>query len=435
MLVKTFTAEDMPQALQKVKQVLGADALILSTRTLRKKGLGMLGKPLIEVTAAIESPAMADPHRPARDQKSPEIARKAFAAYQQADEPEPREKKPRRDGSRPAIEPMEMELSQLRQMVADQNVGELQRELAGLKSMVSLLVENRSQLPATAPMEKAPVAAIPTPQAVSAASASLTRILSDCGIDPEAVQTIARFADARMSAEQRRDPQLQHQYLHEMIADLIQTSPVPWGSASEGQRRIALVGPTGVGKTTTLAKLAAAATAQGARVAFITIDTFRIAAVEQLKVYAEIMQLPIDVVFNPEQLHTALNKHGDKDLILIDTAGRSPHDHESIAQLTRFFQPSLHIESWLVLAAQSNERLLDKTVENFSSLTPTNLVFTKLDECLSWGLLLNLPTRSGLPLACLTHGQQVPEDLLIAEAQLVADWVLGCESHLRKDAV
>jgi flagellar biosynthesis protein FlhF len=430
MLVKTFTAEDMPQALQKVKQVLGAEALILSTRTLRKKGLGMLGKPLIEVTAAIESPAMADPHRAAPARSGSEIARKAVAAYQ-ATGSDRAENIARRDGSRAVIEPLEMELNQLRQMVADQNVGDLQRELAGLKSMVSQLVENYSQPPAAVAVPRPATA----PAAAPAASATLTRILSDCGIDQEAVQTIARFADGRMSAEQRRDPQLQHQYLREIIADLVQTSPMPWGTDSKGQRRIALIGPTGVGKTTTLAKLAAAATSAGARVALITIDTFRIAAVEQLKVYAEIMQLPVDVVFTPEQLHSALNKHHDKDLILIDSAGRSPHDHHSITELATFFAPNLQIESWLVLAAQSEERVLYKTVENFLPLGPASLVFTKLDECLGWGVLLNLPTRTGLPLACLTHGQQVPEDLLIAEAQLVATWVLGREPHIRKDAV
>lgn len=432
MLVKTFTAEDMPQALQKVKQVLGAEALILSTRTLRKKGLGMLGKPLIEVTAAIESPAMADPHRIAPASSGSEIARKAVAAYQSSG-PDRGENKPRRDGSRAVIEPLEMELNQLRQMVADQNVGDLQRELAGLKSMVSQLVENYSQPPAAAP--PGVLAQHPAPAAAVAASESLTRILSDCGIDQEAVQTIARFADGRMSAEQRRDPQLQHQYLREIIADLVQTSPMPWGPDCKSQRRIALVGPTGVGKTTTLAKLAAAATTAGARVALITIDTFRIAAVEQLKVYAEIMQLPVDVVFTPEQLRSALNNHRDKDLILIDTAGRSPHDRKSIAELATFFDADLQIESWLVLAAQSEERVLYKTVDNFLPLGPASLVFTKLDECLGWGVLLNLPTRTGLPLACLTHGQQVPEDLLIAEAQLVATWVLGREPHIRKDAV
>ncbi|NCO52049.1 MAG: flagellar biosynthesis protein FlhF [Deltaproteobacteria bacterium] len=434
MLVKTFTAEDMPQALQKVKQTLGADALILSTRTLRKKGLGLLGKPLIEVTAAIESPAMADPHQRATATSAAGIAPKAVAAYQAVDL-ERSQKKPQRDGSRAVIEPLEMELNQLRQMVADQNVGDLQRELAGLKSLVSLLVENRAQLQSPAPAAAIKTPAAAAPRVLPTASASLTRVLSECGIDAEAVETIARFADARMSAEQRRDPQLQHEYLREMIADLLQISPAPWGPASEGQRRIALVGPTGVGKTTTLAKLAATATAAGARVALITIDTFRIAAVEQLKVYAEIMQLPVEVVFSPDQLHAALNNHRDKDLILIDTAGRSPQDHESIAELAGFFTSNLQIENWLVLAAQSEERVLYKTVENFSPLVPASLVFTKLDECLGWGVLLNLPTRTGLPLACLTHGQQVPEDLLMAEAQLVASWVLGHEPQIRKDAV
>ena len=147
------------------------------------------------------------------------------------------------------------------------------------------------------------------------------------------------------------------------------------------------------------------------------------------------MNLPVEVIFRPDQLPQMLEKHRDKDLILIDTAGRSPRDLERIADLAEFLNSDSGIENWLVLAAHSHEKQLQQIIKNFSSLKISSLVFTKLDECDTWGALLNIPTRTALPLACLTNGQQVPEDLLLAQPELVADWVLGTEPQEQKDAV
>ncbi len=426
MLVRTFTAEDMPTALQKVKQTLGPDALILSTRTLRKKGLGMLARPIIEVTAARIAPAMAAPEKAPQQSKEAPVSKKAVAAYKAADIKEQSRAKLR---AQPVVEPFEMELNQLRETVAEQNVGSLQRELEELKSMVKQLAESRTEI--QLPLAATAVVEEPLP----ARPSMVSDLLRSCGIEEEAAVTIARFADSRMSAEQRRDPQLQHQFLRDTIADLIQVSEPAWGEESQGQRRIALIGPTGVGKTTTIAKLAAAAVDSGARVALITIDTFRIAAVEQLKIYGEIMNLPVEVIFRPDQLPQVLEQHRDKDLILIDTAGRSPRDRSRIEELAEFLDETSGIENWLVLSAHSHETQLQQVVEKFSRVPIASLVFTKLDECESWGALLNLPTRTTLPLACLTNGQQVPEDLMLAQPELVADWVMGNELQAQKDVV
>ena len=429
MLIRTFTAEDMPAALQKVKQTLGPDALILSTRTLRKKGLGMLARPLIEVTAAIESPAMMNPNKEAKVAEKAPVAKKAVAAYRAVEDSE-QERIERR--SQPVIGPLETEFSPVPELVAAHNVDQLHSELEELKSMVQQLAEARTQTSVPIP----PVAMVPrleTP--VLTQFSSIAELLKACGIDREAAETIARFADSRMSADQRRDPQLQRQFLRETIADLVQVSAPLWGVEDQGQRRVALIGPTGVGKTTTIAKLAAAAVAAGSRVALVTIDTFRIAAVEQLKIYGEIMNLPVEVIFRPDQLAQVLDNHRDKDLILIDTAGRSPRDKGRIDELAEFLGTDSGIENWLVLAAHSREEQLQQVIENFAPVPIASLAFTKLDECDSWGALLNVPMRTALPLACLTNGQQVPEDLLLAQPQLVADWVLGSEPQAQKDAV
>jgi flagellar biosynthesis protein FlhF len=197
-----------------------------------------------------------------------------------------------------------------------------------------------------------------------------------------------------------------------------------------------LIGTTGVGKTTTIAKLAAEAMTQsGARVALVTIDTYRIAAVEQLKVYGEIMGIPVEVVLNPEQLQEAFRRHRDKDLILIDTAGRSPRDQARIDELNQFLGEGSGVENCLVLAAPTEERLQQKTLESFSPIPLSRLIFTKLDETDRCGTLINIPLRSNLPLAYLTNGQQVPEDLLQAESKLVAELVMGVITETRRMAV
>ena len=210
----------------------------------------------------------------------------------------------------------------------------------------------------------------------------------------------------------------------------------PVWSPGEGQKKVALVGPTGVGKTTTIAKLAATAITQhGARVALVTIDTYRIAAVEQLKVYGDIMGLPVEVVLAPEQLQEAFARHRDKDLILIDTAGRSPRDAGKVAELAEYLGQDDQVENCLVLAAPTDERVQLQTLECFSAVPLSRLIFTKLDETDSCGALINLPNRAKLPLAYLTNGQQVPEDLLLAEARTVAGLVMGTDMEQRRMAV
>ncbi len=148
------------------------------------------------------------------------------------------------------------------------------------------------------------------------------------------------------------------------------------------------------------------------------------------------MGLPVEVVLSPEQLQEAFRRHRDKDLILIDTAGRSPRDNARIDELNEFLGQDSDVENCLVLSATTEERLQQKTLKSFNRLPISRLIFTKLDESDRCGSLINIPPiRSNLPLAYLTNGQQVPEDLILAEPQVVADLVMVNKEEERRFAV
>lgn len=411
MLVRVFEAETMALALKKVKEALGPDALILSTRTVRKSGLGVFRKPLCEVTAAIDS---ADTESFSEPQAKPGIVPAAEMdelSYQ--DLWRQPETQPQPKPATAASVPRQPEDS----------LRDVRNEIDELKALVRQLAR---------PSEPAP----PGPAIAAAAPRKrpagtevqemglLQNELERLGISGEAAATLEQYAWENLSPRQLGDPQGIREFLSDAIGRLVHVSGAV-RIAPGRQKRVALVGPTGVGKTTTIAKMAAGQLLKGVgRVALITIDTYRIAAVEQLKVYGEIMHIPVEVVTTPEQLHQALSRHADKELILIDTAGRSPRDDMSIAELAAFLGKA-ETENHLVVSATTRDRELAETVQRFSRIPLHSLVFTKLDECEQCGALLNLSLTRQLPLSYLTFGQRVPEDFMEADVETITGFITG----------
>lgn len=196
---------------------------------------------------------------------------------------------------------------------------------------------------------------------------------------------------------------------------------------SAGQGRIvALVGPTGVGKTTTIAKLAANyRLRENKRVGLVTVDTYRIAAVEQLRTYAEIIDLPMEVVSTPREMREAKARMSDLDLVLMDTAGRSPRDELKIQELKSMLAEAAPAEVHLVLSAVAGARSLVTTAERFATVGTTALLVTKLDEAMSLGNLVSVTRTCRLPVSYLTDGQNVPDDIQIAQSRALARMILG----------
>lgn len=406
MHVRVFEAKDMTTGLKMVKEALGPEALILSTRTVRTGRLGVLGKPMLEITAAIDTRWPEAGDRLAGD-------RRTRPAAVEGDE----EREPRQDGRWPRPPVQEPVARPPRRQPAHEAAREadpppagrdLHGELAELRAMVRGL---SSRLPAADPATllhrpyvEPEFTAAPTDPAVS--------YLVGFGLSRETAQVVARFTRDTIARAGSLSGADLNGIFQAAIARLFTTAellPAPAGR----QQRISLIGPTGVGKTTTLAKIAARALSRhNLRVGLVTIDTYRVAAVEQLKVYAEIMRVPLEVVLTPEAFQRALERFADRDLVLVDTAGRSPRNQADLDELAAFLRPELGLENHLLLPATAREQELETIIRRFAILPAHRFVFSKIDECGQLGVLLNVHYNHDTPISCLTNGQRVPEDLL-----------------------
>ena len=188
---------------------------------------------------------------------------------------------------------------------------------------------------------------------------------------------------------------------------------------------VALIGTTGVGKTTTIAKISARFVLEkGVSVALITADTYRISAVDQLKTYSDIIGLPLEIVYSAEELKPALRKHKDKQLILIDTAGRSQNNEYQMEELKEFLAVDTSIEKHLVMSATTKERDAEAILERFSAVRPDRMIFTKVDETDTLGFIVNLLFDRRIALSYLTNGQSVPDDIEPARPEALARLLL-----------
>ncbi len=415
-----------------VKKELGSDALIISTKTIRNGKLGLLGKPTLEITAATDTAmpmaqsyntTFPDTFRPAEKRQAAGFNRIVDQSVEHLLEPDHRNLKERQCDF--SLHPSSANKT------ADNSLAD---EVSELKNLVKNLTGEITQLYGNG---KSPETSRSSAQQLKSGSTSsrhvventrdeeILSMLKNRGINESVSHRITSLLSENTADLDPNNPELLTAAVIKTIQDLLHISPPRFGS-DDTQHRIAFVGPTGVGKTTTLAKVAASyIAAHSPSIALITIDTYRIAAVEQIKVYGEIKHLPVDVVITPGQLKSAIEKHQDKELILIDTAGRSPRDGLSIAELSTFLTPDLNIDKHLVLSAPTREVELINTIERFNALGISNTIFTKIDECSNLGVLLNVQLENSIPLSYVTNGQRVPEDLIEVSQSRVAELIMS----------
>ena len=236
---------------------------------------------------------------------------------------------------------------------------------------------------------------------------------------------LVREMSREVHAGSEKDGQALREKVCERLGGLVTTSGAV-GRAPVGRPRIvAMVGPTGVGKTTTIAKLSGDfAMRQGLRVGLITIDTYRIAAVQQLKTIADIVQVPLKTVLTVGELQSALAGFSDRDVVIIDTAGRGQRDALKMNELESFMRAAAADEVHLVLAATGRPANLEKVLGSFRRVGVNRLLLTKLDEAEGVGPVFSLAARSGLPVSYITNGQDIPDDISVAEGRTLARMVV-----------
>ncbi len=402
MEVKTYRAGSLQEALQLVRTDMGPDAAVLQTREVREGLFHWLsGTRRIEVTAScsVNVPSRFPP--PLDDTgefaAAPSSADWTGAACEDGNT---------EDG--PTSVPAHCDTDYRAKFRDD-----LRDELSDLHSMV----EQLSRPPAA-----------PSHGQLGESLFQLFTELIDAEVSEELARDLIDRVQLEAGNEERDDPELMRSRLARLVeADITCGGPI---RVVPGQSRlVALVGPTGVGKTTTIAKLAASFhLRERHRVGLITVDTYRIAAVDQLRTYADIIDLPMEVVSTPREMRAAVARMADLDLILMDTAGRSPSDEVRLRELKSMLNEAHADEVHLVLSSVTSAAGMRKAAERFADVGVTSLLLTKLDEATGLGNLLPLLRQSKLPLSYLTNGQNVPDDIAGAERGRLARLVLGMES-------
>ena len=403
MTLKTYQASTMAQALAEVKRDLGRDAVILHTRTFRRGGLlGFWRRRIWEVTA---SPNLNVPHRMAAGayeptargaDEAPAPPAKAAVALTDgaADADSPREAPGR--ANQPAQAPLATQVQDIRAML-----------------------EQLLQRPGAAGTETAPAGPVEVGR--------LHKQLVEQDIDPALAEQMLKHLCMNLTGQQLADRKALRAEVRKALTGQIRTcaSEPARPKKTNRPRVISLIGPTGVGKTTTIAKLAANyKLREGRAVGLITIDTYRIAAVDQLRTYADIIEVPLKAVLTAGELNQAIESMKDLDVVLIDTAGRSQNNRLRLSQLKSFIAAGEPEEVHLVVSATANRACTRTVLERFMPLGANRIIVTKLDEAGSFGVFLTVSQPGGAPVSYVTTGQDVPEDIAAADADSLAQCIL-----------
>lgn len=290
----------------------------------------------------------------------------------------------------------------------------VQEEMAAIRKMVGQILDRQAVSTSR-----------PAPRAPGQLFEMYTHLIAQ-EMSEELAEQIVREVERTLEPEQLDDSTVVRQAVSEQLRAFVPISREPITTfPATGPLRLALIGPTGVGKTTTVAKLAATfKLKQRKKVGLITSDTYRIAAVEQLRTYANIIGLRLEVALTPAEMSQACHALRDCDVILIDTAGRSQRDRDKLGELQKFLAAADPHEVHLVLSSTASEKVLLQEAEAFSDVRADKIILTKLDEAVSFGMLVNVMKRVGKELSFVTTGQEVPDHIEPGRADRLAELVL-----------
>ena len=410
MIIKKFTGKTEAEATEAAKKELGSTLVIMNVREVKKKRLfAFLLPKQIEVTAALEEEA---PARPQYGSILRTAADKEIRTEQQ-------------------------------NLLAKNSTENIEKKLDSLQTLLESQLNNRqSEKEESAKTQDVPDAEEKEDKTQDMAAAEkkeeeenpeqdkfirlLYNKMLDNEMDEKYVNSILEDASKTKKAD------LPFDYL---LANIYQKMVLKFGKSEgitpsqEGPRIVLFIGPTGVGKTTTIAKLAGRyCVEEKKKVALLTADTYRIAAAEQLRTYANILETPFRIIYTPEELQAAVDDYWDCDYIFIDTAGRSHQNTDQLEKMKEMVAALKRPESYqvfLVLSATTKYRDLQKIADCYGKIADFELIFTKLDETEAVGNLLNMKLYTDAPIAYVTCGQNVPDDMEAFNPQKTVKQILG----------
>ncbi|WP_027633939.1 flagellar biosynthesis protein FlhF [Clostridium hydrogeniformans] len=386
MIIKKFIARNMNEAMAKIKQDLGQDALILSQRKIRQSGIrGIFLKKVFEVTACVDNGGEEE-----NSTEAIENLKKAMAiAKYNMENNKAKEELGSRETNRGYAS---------KEPVGDLDNKKVLYEVKEMKSLIASLSKDIGK-------EK---------NNDNKLKEDLLSYMEELDISKDLYNN---FFTTSMELEEGKIT------LKQGLNKLIDIK-------NENKSGVlVLVGPTGVGKTTTIAKLAGKLSLiDKKKVGLITIDTYRIGAVDQLKTYADIINIPFKVVMNPKEISEALNSMKDCDVILVDTTGRSSKNLMQISELRSFIDKIESKEVSLVISSTTKNRDVDTILRGYENLNYSSVIVTKLDETSSYGALVNITYKGRKPISYITTGQSVPDDIRVPNKEEIIKLILGEES-------
>ncbi len=387
MRVKRYMGETVQEAMQKVKMDLGRDAIIISTRKVRKRGIaGFFIRPLIEVVATIDDYVK-------RDEKKPYAVKEA-------------EQKKENYINSSFVDNKEKNI--LSSIDVNMTMDNMQSEFSELKTMINKVYNTIKE---------------DDDRYSDLVKEYLNRLRKN-EVEEEIIRDIKERINADLTLHMQEDENIVRNFIYNILLEYFPKESEDFNDASKKVR--IFVGPTGVGKTTTLAKLAAIfSLSRKKKVGFITSDTYRIAAVEQLRTYSEIINVPLSVIYSPLEFVDAVKKYREKDIIMVDTAGRSHKDRYQLMELKPLLNENIDSQVYLVISATTKMTDCKEIINSYSFLKDYKLLFTKIDETSSFGIILNTAYLTKKPLSYVTIGQNVPDDIEVADINKIINSLLG----------